>query len=132
LALLPRLAGVIAAEGALAGFTAFADWRDPAVEPPKGRDFAHGLGPLVVTRDELGPERLRAVVRVDGGGRIRGEFPGFDWDAARDFASDGTALRPGDLIAGPALGIVEGIAPGSSIELEIEGIGILDSTVAGD
>ena len=132
LALFARVAGVIGGDGDVEGFTAFADWRDPEVARPKDRDFALGLGPVVVTPDELEPMRLEAVVRVDGVARLRARLARFDWGAARDLAADGTVLRPGDLLAGPALGVVEDLSPGSAVELEVEGIGVLDHTVLGD
>jgi len=127
--LFPRLAAVTGAEGALAGFTAFADWRCPGLPPSKDRDFALGIGPVVVTSDKLDPDGIEAVVRVDGGERLRSRFERFDWEAARDHAAAGTTLRPGDLLAGPALGAVT-VEPGDAIELEIEGIGVLPQTVA--
>jgi len=132
LTLVPRVAGVIGADGALAGFTAFADWRDPARVPPKDRDFALGLGPMVVTADDLDPDGLEAAVRIGGRELLRGAFQDFDWDIARNLATEGTTLKPGDVIAGPGLGLVECVTPGSSVELEVEGIGVLDQTVLGD
>lgn len=131
-ALLPRLAAVIGAEGSLGGFTVFADWRRPGSSPPKDRDFALGLGPVVVTPDELDHDRLEAVVRVDGENRLRGRFGGFDWTAARALAAEGTVLKPGDLLAGPALGTVGSLGPGSSVELEVEGVGVLSHTLLPD
>jgi len=131
LTLLPRLAAVIGAEGALAGFTVFADWRRPGLEPPKDRDFALGLGPVVVTPDELDPDGLEAVVRLDAVERLRGRFNGFDWASARDLAASGTVLRPGDILAGPALGRVDAIEPGGAVELEIETIGTLQQSTSG-
>ena len=127
LALVPRLAGVIGADGALAGFTAFADWRDPARVAPKDRDFAIGLGPVVLTPDELAPARLEAIVRVDGIERSRG-FEDFDWEAARDLAANRTRLHPGDLLVGPPLGAVDGIAPGQVVEIEVPTIGVLEQS----
>ena len=53
LAVLPRVAAVVGADGAIGGFTMLAEWRAPALEPPKDRDFALGLGPVVVTADEF-------------------------------------------------------------------------------
>jgi fumarylacetoacetase-like protein len=132
LSLLPRVAAVIGLDGAVAGFTAFADWRRPDLAPPKDRDFALGLGPFVVTPDELDPNGLQAGVRVGGEEELRGRFEDFDWTAARDFAAEGTVLRPGDLLAGPAAGLVEGIEPGSSVELEVSPIGVLRHTVLRD
>jgi hypothetical protein len=123
---LPRLAGVIGAEGALAGLTILAEWRDPERSPPKDRDFALGLGPVVVTPDALDPDGLEAVVRVGGVERLRGSLDGFDWSVAVALAADRTSLKPGDLLAGPDAGAVEGIEPGSGVEIEIPGVGILD------
>ena len=130
--LLPRLSAVIGAEGALGGFTAFADWRSATSPPPKDRDFALGLGPIVVTPDELDPDGIEAVVRVDGAERARARFGEFDWAAARDHAAAGTVLRPGDLLAGPALGTVDSLEPGALIELDVAGIGVLRQTVLRD
>jgi Fumarylacetoacetate (FAA) hydrolase family len=121
----PRVAAVLGAAGEICGFTLCAEWRDPDHRPPKDRDFALGLGPTVVTPDELYPDGLEASVRVDGEERLSGSFDGFDWTAARDFAAQGTVLRPGDLLAGPDAGRVESIAPGSSVQVTVEGIGEL-------
>lgn len=128
----PRVAAVLGATGAIGGFTAFAEWRDPNLHPPKDRDFALGLGPAVVTPDELDLDALEAIVRVDGEERLRATFGAFDWTAARDFAGEGTVLRPGDLLAGPAAGMVGDIAPGSSVEIATQGIGVLGQTVVRD
>jgi hypothetical protein len=126
--LLPRIAAVIGAEEALAGFTIFADWRRPGVSPPKDRDFALGLGPIVVTTDEIQDSRTM-VVRVDGDQRLdrREEY---DWTMARALAAQGTALRAGDVLAGPALGDIAAVESGSQVELEVEGIGTLRHTLA--
>lgn len=129
LALLPRLAAVVGAEGALGGFTVFGDWRRPHLPPPKDRDFALALGPVVVTPDELDPNGLEAVVRVDAEERRRGRFEGFDWERARAHAAAGTTLRPGDLLAGPALEAVDELRPGSAVELDVDGIGVLPQII---
>jgi hypothetical protein len=129
LLLLPRLAGVVGAEGALGGFTAVADWRRPALALPKDRDFALALGPVVVTPDELDPEGLGAVVRVGAQERLRDRFEGFDWLDARAHAAEGTALHAGDLLVAPVLDAVDDLAHGSSVELEVDGIGVLSQIV---
>ncbi len=133
LVLLPRLAAVIGGEEAVGGFTAVADWRRPGLAPPKDRDFALGLGPSVVTPDELAPEGLRVVVRTEGEARLAGGFHGFDWESARALAADGTKLRPGDLLVGPPLGEVG--APARPlrgvVEVEVESIGVLVQNVVG-
>ena len=77
------------------------------MEPPKDRDFALVLGPVVDTELE----------------------DGFDWEAARALAELNTRLRPGDLLAGPPLALQEDIA-GGPLELELEGVGTLTAIVA--
>jgi Fumarylacetoacetate (FAA) hydrolase family/Domain of unknown function (DUF2437) len=128
LALVPRLAAVIGAEGALAAFTILAEWRDPARRPPKDRDFALGLGPVAVTPDELDPDARPIVARVDGAERAAGAFTGFDWQAAVSLAAEGTKLYPGDLIAGPGSAEVADLSPGS-VEIDVDCIGVLAQRV---
>ena len=124
LALFARLAAVVGAEGELTGYTLFAEWRDPRLSPPKDRDFALGLGPLVVTSDEVEPAGFEAIARVDGEELARGRFPEFDWSAARDLAAAGTRLYPGDLLVGPALPPVE-VELGATAEIAVPEIGTL-------
>ncbi len=125
--LYPRLAAVVGAHGEIAGYTIFADWRAPELPAPKDRDFAFGLGPMVVTLEV--PSAPEAIVRVFDDDVLRARFEGFDWTAARDLAARGTTLSPGDVIAGPALGVVERIEPASVVELEVEGLGKLSQSV---
>jgi hypothetical protein len=125
LALVPRLAAVIGAEGALVAFTILAEWRDPARRPPKDRDFALGLGPVAVTGDELDPDGRPIVARVDAAERAAGALTGFDWKAAVSLAAEGTKLYPGDLIAGPGAAEVADIAPGRLVDIDVDGIGVL-------
>ena len=119
LTVLPRLAAVIGAEGAIGGFTVLADWRAPGAEPPKDRDFALGLGPVVVTPDEAG---------ALGASRA---FPQFDWAAAVARAAARTVLYPGDVLAGPASDPLAGLEAGAAVSIEVAGIGILEQRVAG-
>jgi Fumarylacetoacetate (FAA) hydrolase family len=128
LALAPRIAAFIGADGALAAFTILAEWRDPTRRPPKDRDFALGIGPVAVTADAFDPGACVQVVRVDGRERLRQVVSGFAWDAAVSVAGDRTRLYPGDLIAGPACGLAQGIVAGSTVEIEVEGIGALEQT----
>ena len=102
-----RLVAVIGLDGAIGGWTALAEWRAPELAPPKDRDFALVLGPVVET--ELADD--------------------FDWEAARALAELNTRLRPGDLLAGPPLALHEDV-PSGPLELEIDGIGTLDAIVA--
>jgi hypothetical protein len=114
LSVLRRPAAVVGAGGLIGGLTILAEWRAPAPRPPKDRDFALGLGPVVVTTDEC---------PVDP--------HGFDWTAALALAGTGTVLYPGDVLAGPALDQRDGLAAGATVALEIPGIGTLEQRVAG-
>ena len=102
-----RLVAVIGLDGAIGGWTGLAEWRAPELAPPKDRDFALVLGPVVET--DLSD--------------------GFDWEAARALAELHTRLRPGDLLAGPALSLHEDVASGP-LELDIDGVGTLGAIVA--
>ena len=106
-----RLAAVIGLDGAIGGWTGLAEWRAPELTPPKDRDFALLLGPLVDTE-------LAAEAAGD-----------FDWEAARALAELHTRLRPGDLLGGPPLAVHEDVASGP-LELEIGGVGTLTANVA--
>jgi hypothetical protein len=108
-----RRAAVIGAEGAIGGFTALAEWRTTDLAPPKDRDFALGLGPVVVTPDE-----------------VDGSAPEFDWAAAVELAAAGTVLHPGDIVASPPLETFEDVEAGGSVSLEIDGIGTLHYRIA--
>lgn len=123
LSLLPRLAAVIGAEGRIGGYTLFAEWRAEGVAVPKDRDFALGLGPVVITPDELGPAAVDLAVSVEGGERLRVTAAPFDWEAARSLAETGTTLRPGDVLAGPPAGRLDRVR--GRIELQCAGIGVL-------
>ena len=126
--LLTRLAAVIGAEGAIGGFSIYADWMAPGLPSPKDSDFGSQLGPCVVTRDEIRPEHLDLFIRQHGTELDRGSLGGFDWDDAVAYAAAGTELRPGDVIAGPwshdAL-----FVEGSGIEIDVAGVGVLSATV---
>ena len=131
LTLVPRLAVVIGAEGAIGGFSVYADWRAPLRVPPKDRDFGSLLGPVVVTPDELADATFATVIRIDGEERLRDSLGGFDWESARALAAEGTLLRPGELIVSPSAGALEGVGVGARVELEIVGIGVLENHVGG-
>lgn len=128
LSLFPRLAAVVGAEERIAGYTVFAEWRADALPAPKDRDFALGLGPVVTTVDDLDPVALDVTVRVDGVERAHRRLTAFDWEAAAAFARAGTRLRPGDLLAGPVVAPVSDAL--GTVEIEVEGIGVLTQTVA--
>jgi fumarylacetoacetase-like protein len=105
-----RLAAVIGA-AMIGGFTLMNDWFAPELGGAKSHDFATSLGPVVVTPDEFA-----------GGG--------VDWDALLDHAELNTRLFPGDIVAGPVLERHGPLGPGESVELAIEGIGVLRNPVS--
>ena len=124
----PRVAAVIGAKGEIGGFTILADWRAPDLAPPKDRDFALGLGPFVVTSDEA-PAAPNGKVLILGEVVLEAAFGEFDWATARDLAAADTTLKPGDVIAGPAAGVVQGIEPATVVQVEIDGLGALEHSV---
>src|SRR5262249_22451672 len=79
LSLVPRVAAVIGAEGAVGGYSLYAEWRERGRTAPKDRDFCAALGPVVATPDELDPSAVELVVRVDGDERLGGGLGGFDF-----------------------------------------------------
>lgn len=140
------------------GFTIFNDWsaRDIQREemkvslgPAKGKDFASSLGPCIVTLDELadrsagrpGIYDMEMIARVNGAEKSRGNFKDIYWSFGDILAraSEAVALLPGDVIGSGTVGtgclleLTKGqgpwLQPGDSVELEIEGIGILRNTV---
>lgn len=102
-----RRAAIIGLDGAIGGWTGFAEFRAPELSPPKDRDFALLLGPLVDT--ELEDQ--------------------FDWEAARTLAELNTRLRPGEILAGPVLGLHQDVASGP-LQLSFDRIGELSAFVA--
>ena len=127
LLLYPRVAAVVGAAGEVAGFTLLAEWRRPDGDPPKDRDFALGLGPVVLTVDER-VDAVEVAVRVDDEERLRAGLDGFDWRAARELAAADTRLDPGDLLGAPPLATIA-VASGERVELETPAIGVLSQTV---
>ncbi len=130
LTLVPRLAAVIGAEGAVGGYSLYAEWREPRRRAPKDRDFCTVLGPVVATPDELDTAAPEVVVHVDGDERLRASLGGFDWEQALRLAADETTLRPGDLIVSPPVAELDGLDRGATVELEAAGIGVLATSVA--
>ena len=124
LALAPRIAAVIGADGALAAFTILAEWRDPARAPPKDRDFALGLGPVAVTAETFDPDACDAArPRRRRRARSASSRPRSTGTRRSRLAAERTRLYPGDLLAGPSCGLVEAIAPGVAVEVDVDGIG---------
>ncbi len=145
------------AENHIAGYCVLNDWsaRDlqrqemlVGLGPAKGKDFATGLGPWLVTPDELDDVKtdkgydLVMTARRNGRELSRGNWRdihfGFGEMLAR--ASRGVDLHPGDVIGSGTVGtgcILElrpetaggWLQPGDELELEIERLGILRNRI---
>jgi 2-keto-4-pentenoate hydratase/2-oxohepta-3-ene-1,7-dioic acid hydratase in catechol pathway len=97
----------------------------------KGFDTFCPVGPCLVTRDELNLERLRVRTLVDG--QVRQDAPVTDMifsvNVIIAYVSAFMTLAPGDLIATGTPPGVGPLQPGSNVQIEIEGIGVLENTV---
>ena len=123
-----RVAAVIGAEGRIGGLTIMNDWTAADLEPAKDKDFATSLGPVVVTLDELGGS-LPAFARVNGEQRARAEVQ-VPWDELTARAARNTTLGAGDLLGADRLTGEEALRAGDEVELEVDGLGVLRSTIA--
>ena len=107
--------------------------------PVKAKNFASGLGAIVVTADELLPrvEALAAEVQVNGKVWGKGSTAGMRyplWEVVA-YASLGEQLLPGELLATGTIPGCSGmevgkwLAPHDEIELAIAGIGTLRNVI---
>ena len=108
--------------------------------PTKGKSFDTGnaIGPWIVTADEIAdPYALNVCVRVDGEEWARNTTAGMlhSLEQIVAFISKNETLHPGEIIASGTVGGCCGLemgrflADGSTIELEVEGIGVLRNKV---
>lgn len=143
----------------IAGYTVFNDFSARDVQlremqqmlgPAKGKDFANAFGPVLVTPDELpggdeGRPKGTMIARVNGEEWSRGDLDDCHWSFADmiSYASRDSRLRRGDIIGSGTVGtgcilelqLVHGadarpwLRPGDTVELEIEGVGVLRNTI---
>ncbi|WHZ22138.1 MAG: Fumarylacetoacetate hydrolase family protein [Nitrospira sp.] len=107
--------------------------------PAKGKDFATAIGPCLVTPDEV-PDlaSLRMVARVNGEVWSEGRFGTIHWSFPQmiEHVSRGEAIYPGDLLGSGTVGggcgleLDRYLKRGDVVELEIQPIGILRTTIA--
>lgn len=115
--------------------------------PGKGKDFATSLGPWLVTPDELASRRtgerydMTMLARVDGKEISRGNFNQiyYSFPQMIAHASRNVRLRPGDVMGSGTVGtgcllelgtqVHPWFQRGETIELEIDGIGVLRNTI---
>jgi 2-keto-4-pentenoate hydratase/2-oxohepta-3-ene-1,7-dioic acid hydratase in catechol pathway len=106
--------------------------------PAKGKDWCTGLGPVLVTTDEIGdPYALRMTARVNGEVWSSGSTSDMHWTFEQmiAFVSRDEPLFPGDVLGsgtvtgGCGLELDRWVQPGDVVELEIEKIGVLRNRV---
>ncbi|MFI6314529.1 fumarylacetoacetate hydrolase family protein [Nocardia fusca] len=150
------------AREAIFGYTIMNDWsardlqsreKQVSLGPAKGKDFATGLGPWIVTADELDPYRdrdgfldLACAVTVNDTevGRDVLSNAGWTFESMIAYASRDSRVVPGDVIGsgtvgnGGCLGELWGrrgaqdpppLQPGDIVTLTVEGIGTLSGRV---
>ncbi len=147
------------ADAAIFGMTVMNDFSARAMQmeemklslgPTKGKDFATGLGPHLVTMDELATKTihtqsgnrfsLEMTARVNGVQVSKGNAQDMTWTFAQimERASYGVTLYPGDVIGSGTCGTGcflelngskitdnQWLKPGDVVELEIDGLGTL-------
>ncbi|WP_403020394.1 fumarylacetoacetate hydrolase family protein [Salinibacterium sp. GXW1014] len=117
------------------------DYQAHTIQFTPGKNFADSgsVGPWIVSAEEFGPvtsQRVRTT--VDGEVRQDSSLDQLVFDVATlvEYVSTWTPLRPGDIIAtGTPGGVGAGFTPpkflkaGSTVEIEIDGIGILRNPI---
>lgn len=154
------------ADDAIFGYGILNDWSARALQmeemklnlgPAKGKDFATGLGPWLVTKDEL-RDRLVASPKgnvlhakmtadVNGVRLSEGDVSQMSWTFAEivQRAADGVELSPGEVIGSGTVGTGcllelngskvtndQWLKPGDVVSLSIEGLGTLTNTIVKD
>jgi 2-keto-4-pentenoate hydratase/2-oxohepta-3-ene-1,7-dioic acid hydratase in catechol pathway len=131
---------------AVAGYTCLNDVSSRQVQFSDGQwtrsksfDTFCPMGPRVVPRDEIAdPQALRIACRVNGETRQDSTTANMIFGVAEiiSFATQAITLEPGDVIAtGTPAGVAMGqpepryLQPGDTVEVEIEGIGVLTNPV---
>lgn len=106
--------------------------------PAKGKDFATGLGPYLLTADELPePKNLKMSVKINGERWSSGNSSGCYWTfpVMLSHVSQEETVYPGDLLGsgtyytGCGLDLDRWIKTGDIIELEVEKLGVLRQAV---
>jgi len=130
----------------IAGFTLYNDWsaRDMqmressvGIGPGIGKDLGSSLGPCIVTADAWDRDTARLQARIDGEQWSDGTLAAmhFSFEDIIEFVTMEATLQPGDLLGSGTIGLGCGLErgrflrPGSVVELEAEGIGVLRNTV---
>jgi 2-keto-4-pentenoate hydratase/2-oxohepta-3-ene-1,7-dioic acid hydratase in catechol pathway len=115
------------------GFTLMVAW---VPEGRRRRTAALSFGPVVVTPDEFDPAASPLVSRIDGHVRVEVDLTAAAWTFPEMIVAGSTTrkgIRPGVVLASPLTGRRAGVgiplAPGSRVEVEVEGIGVLGASL---
>jgi 2-keto-4-pentenoate hydratase/2-oxohepta-3-ene-1,7-dioic acid hydratase in catechol pathway len=97
----------------------------------KGFDTFCAVGPWLVLRDEVDFPSLRVITRVDGEVKQDGSVQDMIFPVADiiEYVTQFMTLEPGDLIATGTPPGVGPMMPGSTVEVEVTGIGKLQNSV---
>ncbi len=98
----------------------------------KGFDTFCPVGPCIVPRDEVELASLRVRTFVDGEKKQDASITEmmFSVDDIIAYVSAFMTLEPGDLIATGTPSGVGPLQPGSQVRIEIDGVGVLENTIA--
>lgn len=130
----------------IAGYMVFNDWsaRDVQMEemqamlgPAKGKDFANSFGPYLVTPDDFDVEGAAMEARVNGETWSEGSVGEMHHSYPEIVAhvSDSETIHPGDVLGSGTVGggcgleLGQFLEDGDTVELEVEGLGVLSNTV---
>jgi 2-keto-4-pentenoate hydratase/2-oxohepta-3-ene-1,7-dioic acid hydratase in catechol pathway len=148
-AVIGRGGRAISAEDATAhivGYTIYNDWsardiqrreQSIGVGPGVGKDFASSIGPCIATPDAFDRDTAALSARIDGeewSSGVLGKMQ-FSFEEIIAWTSMETTLHPGDLLGSGTVGrgcgleLDRWLLPGSLVELEAEGIGVLRNRV---
>ena len=127
------------------------DESEVGLGPAKGKDSASTLGPWLVTTDEMAPYLKEGRLHVKCSAKVNGDFWVQDsdgglayhtWGSMVERASKDSRIAPGDVlgcgtVGGGSIGeaIRKGygkarfLQPGDVVEMEVEGLGRLRSTI---
>jgi 2-keto-4-pentenoate hydratase/2-oxohepta-3-ene-1,7-dioic acid hydratase in catechol pathway len=97
----------------------------------KGFDTFCAVGPCMVPRDEVNLNSLRVRTFLDGAKKQDAPITDmlFDLNVIIEYITAFMTLEPGDLIATGTPSGVGPLQPGSTIRIDIEGVGVLENTV---
>lgn len=136
-----------AASSYIAGYTVMNDFSARDVQrqemkvrlgPAKGKDWCTGLGPYLVTADEIGnPYELDMCAKVNGETWSKGKSSSMHWTFEQmiEFLTRDDSIVPGDVIGSGTVGggcgleLDRWVQPGDVMELTISKIGTLRNRV---